>query len=163
MKNFSVNIEGKEYWISRSTCVVNFVYRKDGQGNWNILITKRGKGCPNNVGKWCCPCGYIDYDETIKGAAMRELFEETGIALDQFYFNIVGIQDKPIGNQNITFRFQVDASFVNPNSLKTTNAFSEPNEIDEIMWIPIAKIDEFDFAFEHRELILKYIPEDENV
>ena len=30
-------------------------------------------------GKWCLPCGYIEYDETYVEAAAREIKEETGI------------------------------------------------------------------------------------
>ena len=30
-------------------------------------------------GKWCFPCGYLDWDETLEEAASRELYEETGL------------------------------------------------------------------------------------
>ena len=49
---------GKAHWISRSVVVVCLVSCKD-----KFLIVRRG----NHViqtGKWCLPCGYLDYDES---------------------------------------------------------------------------------------------------
>ncbi|MEX0786728.1 MAG: NUDIX hydrolase [Dehalococcoidia bacterium] len=33
-------------------------------------------------GKWCLPCGYIEYDEDFLTAAMRETEEETGLRVE---------------------------------------------------------------------------------
>jgi 8-oxo-dGTP diphosphatase len=30
-------------------------------------------------GGWCIPCGHVEWDETIEGAAVREFAEETGL------------------------------------------------------------------------------------
>ena len=64
MKNFPVNVDGKEYWISRSNAVVGIVFKWEN-GQYHILANKRGKGCPDYVGKWNIPCGYVDYNESI--------------------------------------------------------------------------------------------------
>ena len=79
MKNFPVidkNTE-REYWISRSIAVVVFVFAKDVFGETYILAEQRGKGTPDPeyVGKYCVPCGYLDFDETCAQAAQRELIE----------------------------------------------------------------------------------------
>jgi 8-oxo-dGTP diphosphatase len=34
------------------------------------------------AGMWCIPCGYVEYDEDIRVAAVRELREETGLAAE---------------------------------------------------------------------------------
>ena len=89
MKNFPIkitedimvdgeNMKGKTVWHSRSCAVAVFVF-SNANNEWSVAAVKRGTGCPNNVGKWCCPCGYVDYDETVQGAAARELFEECGL------------------------------------------------------------------------------------
>lgn len=41
-----------------------------------LLLGKR-KG--SYAGKWCIPCGYVDYDEDVRTAARRECYEETGL------------------------------------------------------------------------------------
>lgn len=39
-----------------------------------ILLGKR-KGS----NKWCIPCGYVEYDEDVREAVKREVYEETGL------------------------------------------------------------------------------------
>ena len=34
------------------------------------------------AGKWCIPCGYVEWGEEIRAAAQRELTEETGLKAD---------------------------------------------------------------------------------
>ena len=42
----------------------------------NILLVKR-RG--SYRGRWCIPCGHLEWDEEVREAAGREFFEETGI------------------------------------------------------------------------------------
>ena len=77
MKNFEIEHEGKKYWISRSMATVVYVFAFIGEEVY-VLANKRGPGLPTNVGKWNCPSGYLDFDETLEECAVREVFEETG-------------------------------------------------------------------------------------
>lgn len=43
-----------------------------------ILLGKRNI---SYFGKWCIPCGYVEYDEEIRTAARREFLEETGLEI----------------------------------------------------------------------------------
>jgi len=43
-----------------------------------VLLCKRSQGNFQG-GKWCLPCGYIEYDEDFLTAAIREVKEETGL------------------------------------------------------------------------------------
>lgn len=43
-----------------------------------ILLGKR-KG--SYAGKWCIPCGYVDYEESVENALRREFFEETNLVV----------------------------------------------------------------------------------
>ena len=43
-----------------------------------ILLVRR-KG--SYAGKWCIPCGHLEWDEEVREAAAREFFEETGITV----------------------------------------------------------------------------------
>ena len=49
MKNFSVNVNGKEYWISRSVAVAGFIFKQKGNDLY-ALIEKRGKGAADYQG-----------------------------------------------------------------------------------------------------------------
>ena len=49
-----------------------------------VLLCKRREDIPNTAlpNYWSVPCGYVESDEEIKEAAIRETFEETKIELD---------------------------------------------------------------------------------
>jgi 8-oxo-dGTP diphosphatase len=42
-----------------------------------ILLGRRSRG--PYAGRWCIPCGYVEWDEDIRTAARREMREETGL------------------------------------------------------------------------------------
>ena len=47
--------------------------------NNSLLLVKR-KG--SYEGKWCIPCGHVEWDEDIRDTARRELKEETGLDVE---------------------------------------------------------------------------------
>ncbi len=53
---------------------------------WNdapaLLLTRRSEGLRSHAGQWALPGGRIDAGETPEAAALRELHEEVGLALD---------------------------------------------------------------------------------
>jgi len=46
-----------------------------------ILMAKRA-GKSTYEGLWCIPCGYVEYDEDILTAVVREAKEETGLSIE---------------------------------------------------------------------------------
>lgn len=58
-----------DVWLGAAGLVVN------NDGNW-LVVKKRYGGLH---GKWSLPAGFVEKDETIDQAALREVKEETGI------------------------------------------------------------------------------------
>ena len=162
MKNFPVidkNTE-REYWISRSIAVVVFVFARDVFGETYVLAEQRGKGTPDPeyVGKYCVPCGYLDFDETCAQAAQRELIEETGLNFPVKDFKLVSINDIPESDkrQNVTFRYVVNSNILVEGLCKLfTTKNSERDEVESIKFIKLSNIDNYEWAFNHQELIKK--------
>ena len=130
-------------------------------GKYSVLANKRGSGTPDYQGYWNCPCGYIDWDETLDDAMIREIHEETGLNLSIENLTQVYINSDPKENrQNITIRYIgiIDDMI---SYCDFSKEYSEKDEIEDIKWISIDTIDEYKWAFDHnliiRELYNKYI------
>lgn len=160
MKNFSIILDGtgREFWISRSIAAVVCILAKDLRGNVYVLAVQRGEGTPDPeyVGAYCMPCGYLDFDETIKEAAQREVKEETGITFPISDFKLININDNPNSDkrQNVTFRFLVksDVPIEDLGKLITTKN-AEKDEVSDVTFIKLSEINNFRWAFNHEELI----------
>lgn len=44
-----------------------------------VLLARRSR---SYAGMWCIPCGYVEWDEDIRAAAVREMAEETGLIVE---------------------------------------------------------------------------------
>jgi len=166
MKNFPImdRERGREYWISRSIAVLGIVKAIDKNGVKYILAEQRGIRTPDPeyVGKWCLPCGYLDFDETCKQAIAREVREETGINIHPENFKLIEINDNPFSDkrQNVTFRFKTELEgYI--NDFELTNKFSELNEVMNIKWIDLRKINNYKWAFNHEKIIEAYCSQEE--
>ena len=148
MKNFPVidKATGREHWISRSIAAVVCIIAKDKSGDEYVLAVQRGKGTPDPeyVGKYCMPCGYLDYDETVAQAAQREVKEETGLTFPVADFKLITINDNPFDDkrQNVTFRYLVKSNIlVNELELMFTTKNSEKDEVSGIRFIKLSNIE----------------------
>ena len=151
MKNFQITAkeDGKKYWISRSIAVASFIFSFI-DNKLCILANLRGSGTPDFQNCWNCPCGYLDYDETTKEAACREVREETGIVITPNDLILHYVQDDPCENQqNVTLRYRAFITSIKEVPLTG----GEENEVAEIKWIPINEIDNYTWAFNHNQII----------
>ena len=162
MKNFSFEHEGQTYWYSRSVaCTMYlFVFCKRTH-EWYILVSKRGPGCPSNVGKWNCPGGYLDFGETLKDAARRECYEETGINYTG-HLHLASISTNLYSKaQNVVCSFYGEIKVWDIKEITSlfSTSYSENNEVTDItLWKVhdvIEKLGEYHSitAFGHESMI----------
>lgn len=149
-------------WHSRSMATTCIIMAKEGKHTF-FLVEKRGPGCPDNIGKYVFPCGYLSWDETLKQAAIREVYEETGLPLNENNLEFIGYEDKVTANrQNVTMRFlaKVPVSIleeglftglINPNTAKRGGEEGECESLHlvDINWI---RDHASEFAFGHEYL-----------
>jgi ADP-ribose pyrophosphatase YjhB (NUDIX family) len=120
-----------------------------------ILLIKRANNLTNG-GKYALPGGFVDRDETVSEAGVREVFEETGYQAEPFL--LLRIADNPNrpqeDRQNIAFFYVAKVK----GGRKTLN-----NEVSEISWFSFDNLpDKNLFGFDHFETIqlyLKYLNE----
>jgi len=79
------------YNYPRAALTVDAVVAAREGGIIRILLIRR-KNMPF-IHQWALPGGFINMDETLAVACKRELFEETGLELDNLMF--LGIYDAP--------------------------------------------------------------------
>ena len=151
---------GEVEWIARNIAALVVVIGIDKNNKSYILANKRGPKTPDPEfrGCWCMPCGYLDYNETIKEAAVREVFEETGIKLNIHNLILFYINDNPKEDkrQNVTFRYRYTIKEPIEN-IKLTNKNSEEKEVSDIKWIPIEEVDNYKWAFNHDKIIKEQV------
>lgn len=160
MKNFKITLEDKnqvkrDYWISRSMAVSVFIFLYNtNDKSWYVLANRRGNGAADYHGLWNCPCGYLDYNETLQHAAWREVKEETNFDVNEQCLKLFGVNSNPSENrQNVTTRFYY---ILENDGFPIVNNYNcEPNEVSDVQWININNLDDYEFAFNHKNLILK--------
>lgn len=153
LHNFPVKLNDKTYWISRSVAVAGFIFKKLGD-DWFVLANKRGKGCPDFQGYWNCPCGYLEYDRTCIEQMVAECIEECGFKSNKDKWKFVGYNDSPDENkQNVTMRYVYICDNDEDFNLALKKG-GEKNEVDDVRWINLNKLNSYQFAFGHKQLII---------
>ena len=163
--------DGRVIWISRSVAVVGAIFAwRVGDELPYVLTSTRGPKSADFQGMENLVCGYLDWDETGSEAIIREVWEETGLNLVEVMesgCDMINNIDKmwdyndriDSNNQNITHRyglcFAVDVDKEFP--VLTTEHNEVVGEVENPRWLRIDKIDEFQWAFGHSDLIKKYM------
>lgn len=142
------------------------------QASWHVLLGKRGNNVPDFQGYWGFPCGYLDWDETLYQAVLREVWEETGLVLSDIAdsAHLVQSHNLPVDNmqtqpmpwkisdyphspkkQNITHHFDFFMHWTGPDLPSLTIQHAEINEAEAADWVRLEDAMKLDMAFNHAE------------
>lgn len=113
-----------------------------------VLLIERGR--EPYRGKWALPGGFIDMDESLETACMRELREETGLEIENLkQFKAFGAVNRDPRHRTISVIFY---------------AFTEGklnakagDDAANVHWFPISQLPEL--AFDHRQILNEFIVE----
>lgn len=167
--------DSRTVWISRACAVVAHVMLYEiTEKRWYVLLGKRGEGTPDFQGYWGLPCGYLDWDETLTQAMVREVWEECGVYLPQIgkheqfvwsenscVLDVEGFQESPWfisdvpkhQKQNISMHYAVLFAWRGQNFPTLSDVHAEPGEVAGIEWVAIEKATTMDLAFNHANRI----------
>ena len=158
-KNWSYKITegehaGKTLWSGRYTCIAAFIFLlKDNE--WFILTNKRGSGTPDFQGLWNCVCGFLESDESAQQGCSREVLEETGVRISPEKFLPVFTQTDPENSNNghVTIRHMAILFDKIDDWRSGPHIGGEEGEVDEVYWMPLGKVQGYEFAFGHNNII----------
>ena len=148
-------IGDKTIWESRSVAIVGIILAKFKNKTY-VLIEKRSDTMMDAPGRWCLPCGYLDYNENSWEACVREVHEETGLFITDYnlinenYEQPFFVNSEPTENrQNVVlYHYCV----LNYWELPEVESYQN-SEIAKVKWESVKSLDEYDFAFNHRKRI----------
>lgn len=159
--NRCVVVDGEELWISRSVTVLAILV-VICDGNAYVPLNKRGPDLPSEVGLWCLAGGYLDYDETIGEAVMREVWEELGLDLDDLRTShkLIGSLDQPSlvfseprRSQNVTMHYPLMV-FLNAGAkLPSLDPQVSQGEVTDVGWFTLEKTLTMKLAFNHQDIL----------
>jgi 8-oxo-dGTP diphosphatase len=135
------------YDYPRPAMTVDAIIFQYRQGSVNILLVKRSdapfKDC------WALPGGFVNENETVEHAVIRELAEETGLErvnLCQFYTASATGRDPRGWTVSVVF-----TAFVPPENMIVRAG----DDAKEVMWHSIQRLP--GLAFDHAEIIQKAV------
>jgi len=160
-------VDGRTIWLSRAVAVVGTICLIKDKIPY-FLLSKRGKGAADYQGLWNLPCGYLDYNETSGEAFMREVWEECGVnikkILDSDNIVVADFSESPWSvntkitenRQNVCLHHGV-VYFVDELPIPVVMNEVEEDEVEAVEWVSIYDINNFEYAFGHRERIQMFI------
>ena len=171
-ENTAHKIDGRIIWESRSPAV-NIVVIMTPTLNPEpyVLVAKRGPKAADYHGFFNLIAGYLDWDENATQAIYRETWEEVGLYLDDLIFDSGNkvlqndlnqpwfVQTNPDENhQNVSLRYGIKLLTTNPKFPDLSVEHNEvEGEVEDPQWMPISKIDKYEWAFNHDKVIKDYL------
>ena len=163
-RNFAIERNGKQYWVSRSSVVSLYVFCKDENGEWNVLVSQRGKKMKYG-GKWNVVSGFLDFGETLEDAAKRECYEECGINIKNTNIINCGTNSNELyGAVNHKFYCVLDGttSQYHPSMEHCEGYGTEMQEVQNVSWVLVNELNKIDIrpsqAQTAKDLVSRMLP-----
>ena len=134
------------YAYPRPALTVDAIVLAGKPGNLSILLIRRKK--EPYAGLWALPGGFVDMDETLENACLRELREETGLelmAMEQFRVYDAPGRDPRHRTISVVFHAFTDE----------THNVCGGDDAAEARWLPLEKLP--GLAFDHGQIVADYI------
>jgi 8-oxo-dGTP diphosphatase len=108
----------------------------------SILLVERARA--PFAGSWALPGGFVDEDERVRDAAVRELAEETGVAAPEL--SLLDVYDAPGRDPR---GWTVSVTFVGwlDEQVPATGA----DDASDAAWFPLGELPEL--AFDHAQIV----------
>ena len=128
---------GNDCWISRSTVVIPIVFKLDQKtGDIYTLVEKRGYSV-SHPEEWCCPCGFIDWDESLPEACQREVREETGIDIDPdklIFFKVESDKESTAQTVDLWYFYMGTDIEIDKSKIETID------EVLDVQWLKVGQV-----------------------
>ena len=112
-----------------------------------VLLIQRSPESKSDPGAWDLPGGKMDYGERLVDALVREVREETSLAVtDSRPFNITHFQKDPFWVTSVTFECRAQDGEVRLSREHVDHA-----------WVPLGDLDGRSYARGIREQLLAYV------
>ena len=136
------------YKYPRPAVTADIIIIKGNCPNQTILLIKRKNNPFKNF--YALPGGFLDKNETLHDAAIRELKEETGIAISSLcFFNYYDAINRDPRHRTITAVFYYNITNIEINAKAGSDA-------KEVVWCNINNLPQ-NIAFDHKIIILDFI------
>lgn len=130
------------YEYPRAAMTVDSIVYVKEEGKTFLLLIQRGNEPYKN--KWAFPGGFLDMDETLEQAAIRELNEETGLIVPAMkQFRAYDAIDRDPRHRTISVVFTAE--------LDEKKEVKGGDDAAQAKWFPIDELPEL--AFDHAEII----------
>lgn len=100
---------------------------------------------------WALPGGFTNINERSRQAAVRELFEETNIIVDERNLDFTGIWDDPNRDprqRTVTLVFKLNATYLDIVNMKAGD------DAKSACFVPIDDLRDMDLVIDHKHIIL---------
>ena len=142
-------------WISRAVAVLGIPFFQHKERVY-VPLGQRSKLCPDEVGKFGLPGGYLDWDESASEALIREVWEELGLnllalgepsagSLEQPYYVFSDPTRNP--KQNVSLRFHFTYL------VDELPALTGSDESENVQWVLVEDAMSMDLAFNHAGIL----------
>lgn len=121
-----------------------------------LLIQKRSANKKDEPNKWdLSSAGHIDIDETPEQAAVRELFEETGIKVEIEELKLIDTYLNKVKLDKDTFINHYTYLFLVQKDIDINNIQTQESEVSEVIFVDKKKYNEI---FNNKEMVeaIKY-------